>query len=339
MYKDIEKIKQLLSNPIQQDGTYEVYQLEQKLANHYDKNYCLLMSNASMALLTCFKAASIYNEHIIAPAFGWSGSIAAPLHLNNKISLAAVDERYCLDPSKIETLISPNTKAILSIDTGGYAADSKRISELAKAEGLLYISDSAESLGAKRDGKAAGAFADVVIVSFTNGKTINAGEMGALITNEEWLFNEAVKLSQHPHRQKKVLGITEWYPFSPFNTRVHPLAAIIGNAEFDKLDTIVKERRDKALEVLKHLTSQSVVRPFDLCEEESTFFELFLKGIVTQSVYDKCDKDNFWYLDNDLSNYNLIALTKKYYSSSFLKSNAVDLEEQIRNLIKIQFDW
>ncbi len=278
MFSRTEIIEELLSNSIQHDGTFEVYQLEQKLAKYYDKKYCLLMCNASMVLHTCLQAASIFNEHVIAPAFGWAGSIASALYFKNQISLGFVDDRFCLDHNSLKDLLRANTKAVISIDTGGYAADSKSISEFTKENGLLYISDSAESLGARRDNKAAGAFADVVVVSFTNGKTINTGEMGALVTDEEWIYNEAIRLTQHPHRQKKVFGNLEWYPFTPLNTRVHPLAAIIGNLEFDTLSDKINYRKSKAVEIINYLISQGVINCSGLSEDENAFFEFFTKN-------------------------------------------------------------
>lgn len=339
MFKNIQNIKSLLANPIQQDGTFEVFQLEQKLAQYYKKKYCLLMSNATTALYSYALAGAITDGHIIAPAFGWSGSIAPFLHFSNKISFAGIDENYCLDPQKLKELILPNTIAIISIDTGGYAANSKEIAQIAQKNGLLYISDSAESLGANRDNKPAGAFADAIIVSFTIGKTINAGEMGAILTNDKNIYEKIVQLTQHPHRQKKEFGTSNWYPFSPLNGRVHPLAAIMANQEFDSLDKTLSARRTKALKIIEELVDNGTINYKKLIAEHTTFFEYYSESKVNIELFHKCNADSFWYLDNNLSGYNLIDLTQRYFNKAIVHSNLQEDRKQFDKLIKIQFNW
>jgi len=339
MFNPIEDIRKLLSNPIQHDGTFEVFQLEQKLSLYYDKEYCLLMSNASMALYSCILCTDLEKKHVIAPAFGWSGSIASLLHFENRISFAEVDQDYCLDPHSIEELLLPDTEAIISIDTGGAAADSKRIADIAKAHGLLYISDSAESLGACRDDLPAGAFADVLVVSFTNGKTINTGEMGALLTNEKWIYEKIVKYTQHPHRQKKVVGPTNWYPFSPLNSRVHPISAIVANSEFEMLERIMALRLKNALHVIEELVQEGTICQSQFVASRTTFFEYFAKKSKSENQYRKCDSSHDWFIHDDLTCYNLYDLTRLFYEKSVVTTNAIDLKSRIDNTLKIQFNW
>ena len=276
MYSTISNIFQPFQNgdiaEMQLNGTYSVYMLEKKLASYYHKKYCLLLSNATMGLYATALFLSSKQFHFIAPAFGWSGSIAGMLHFGNSVSFADVDDSFCLDPNKIEDLILPETKVIISIDSGGKACDSKTISEVAKSHNLLYISDSAESLGALRDNIPAGAFADIIIVSFTAGKTINAGEMGAVLTDDSEIYKELIMLTQHSHRQKKVLGTTNWYPFSPLNGRVHPLSAIYVDKKFDDLNKIITRRQNKAMQIISNLNISNIIELPNFIKKESTFF-------------------------------------------------------------------
>ncbi len=325
---------------IQLDGTFNVHRLERQLAAFYNKEYCLLLCNATMGLFATALMLSKSNFHFIAPAFGWSGSISGMLHFGNTISFVDVDERFCMDPNKIEELILPDTKVIISIDSGGNACDSKAIAEIAKSNKLLYISDSAESLGALRDNKPAGAFADVVILSFTSGKTINAGEMGAVLTNNKEFYSELIRLTQHPYRQKKVLGVLNWFPFSPLNGRVHPTAAISGDSEFKNLTKIVSQRQIKALNIIKDLNEKGLISNPSFPFMESTFFEYY--GFSTPDItssFDKYSNTNEWYIDRDLSNLNLFEQTQKFYPNSFIDHNSDFLSENNRKMAKIQFNW
>lgn len=216
------------------DGTQDVYELENKLAKYYGKKYCLLLSNATTALYSLGVALELKKSHIITTPFGWSGSIAPFIQLENSFSFGSIDDNYCLDSNSIELLIEQNTKAVISIDVGGNASDSLKISKIAKKNNLVYISDSAQSLGAIKGSKPAGSYADFIITSFTLGKTVSAGEGGAIITDDVKIYKKLIWLTQHPHRQKKTFGISEFNPFTPFNGRIHPFAAVLANQEFNK---------------------------------------------------------------------------------------------------------
>ena len=343
MYKSLnilQTINKKSKEPIQLDGTFSVYRLEKKIASFYHKEYCLLLCNATMGLYATALSISKTNIHFIAPAFGWSGSISGMLHLGNTVSFVDVDERFCMDPNKIEELILPETKAIISIDSGGNACDSKAIAEIANSNELLYISDSAESLGAIRDNLPAGSFADVVIVSFTSGKTINAGEMGAVLTNNQEIYNELIRLTQHPYRQKKVLGSTNWFPFSPLNGRVHPLAAIYADNEFENLNNIVSKRQKKALKIVNNLNEKGIISNPKFPYVESAFFEYYGFSISdTISSFDKCSNANEWYIERDLSYLNLIEQTQKFYPANFIDHNSELLSNDNGKMAKIHFNW
>ncbi|QQS30004.1 MAG: aminotransferase class V-fold PLP-dependent enzyme [Sphingobacteriales bacterium] len=325
---------------IQLDGTFDVYALEQKLANYYGKKHCLLTSSATMAIYAISIACSLKEKHIIVPSFGWSGSIAPFLHFGNKLSFAGVDDRFCISPDKIQELITPATKAIFSIDTGGNACDSLAISNIAKANGLLYISDSAESVGAIRDNMPAGSFADCIVLSGTSGKTLNAGEMGAILTDDRILYEKLLLLSQHPHRQKKELGSSNWNPFTPLNCRVNPLAAIKANQAFDMLHSIVKNQQTTAIGIIMQLSSDNIVSCFSFKPEESTFFEYYGYSSIDNigRIYDKCEATSIWYISESLSQMNLLELTKKHFPKLVSNKRPIT-NDYLKNLVKVQFNF
>lgn len=333
------KIDEILTSGSQIDGTLEVFELESKLASYYGKKHCILMSNATVALFSCLISSEIVDSHVIVPSFGWPGSIGSLLHFDNRLSFVDIEKNYCIDSSKIEALIRPETKAILSIDTGGSACDSDAISKIAQANGLIYISDSAESLGAYRNGSPAGAFADVIIISFTKGKTINAGEMGAVLMDDTELFEGLIRLTQHPHRQKKVFGANNWFPFSPLNTRVHPFAAYIVNRQFKDIEQIISIRKNQGKGIIAELSRTGIIIDSDPLSD-STYFEYFCKkGNAFEVVPSKCSTTHQWYIEPDVRSYNLIELTQKFKPENYVEDNAEYVNEIIDSTLKIQFQW
>ena len=59
-----------------------------------------------------------------------------------------------LDPSRVEALITPRTKAILPVDYGGHPADLDAFLEIAERRGLTIIEDACHALGAEFRGRA-----------------------------------------------------------------------------------------------------------------------------------------------------------------------------------------
>lgn len=106
----------------------------------------------------------------------------------------------------MSTSLTPGTKAVLSVDYNGTPADSKTIKDFCSTNNLIYISDSAQSFGAFRDNKPGGYFADYIVLSFGPGKSLFGGEGGAILTDDENIYEKIIWLTQHPLRQKKTFG-------------------------------------------------------------------------------------------------------------------------------------
>lgn len=259
------------------DGTQDVHELEQKLAKFYGKKHCLLFSSATTALFAIAIALEIKESHIIAPPLSWGGTVSPFLLFNNQISFSGVDEDLCLEASTLEKLLVNDTKALISVDFGGTAANSKCIKEFCKENGLYYISDSSQSLGAFRDNCPAGAFSDAIVTSFTHGKTLFGGEGGAVITNDEELYEKLIFISQHPNRQKKVFGLSNYNVFAPVNGRVHPITAFFVNQRFDILLSDLGQRQQAYDRFAKGLVAREVISPFWRSKsfDYSTYFDFY----------------------------------------------------------------
>ncbi len=97
------------------------------------------------------------------------------------------NQRYLIDPDKIEAAITPQTKAIIIQHTFGASADLEKIIPIARKHNLLIVEDCAHSLGASHNGKLLGTFGDVAIFSFGSDKVISGVRGGMVITNNPTL--------------------------------------------------------------------------------------------------------------------------------------------------------
>lgn len=105
---------------------------------------------------------------------------------------------FNLDPNKVQSAISPRTKAILPVHLYGHPADMDPLIAVSKAAGLKVVEDAAQSHGAAYKGNVVGSFGAVSVFSFYPGKNLGAcGEGGALVTDDPELAARARSLRNH----------------------------------------------------------------------------------------------------------------------------------------------
>lgn len=96
-----------------------------------------------------------------------------------------------IDETKIESAITPRTKAIVVVHYGGVACEMDSIMELARSRNLLVIEDAAQAIMATYKGRQLGTIGDLGCFSFHETKNIISGEGGALLVNRRDMVDRA----------------------------------------------------------------------------------------------------------------------------------------------------
>ena len=89
-----------------------------------------------------------------------------------------------LDETKLETLITPRTKAIVPVHYAGVGCEMDAIIEIADRQEIAVVEDSAHGLFGKYKGRWLGTFGQMATQSFHETKNITCGEGGALLVND-----------------------------------------------------------------------------------------------------------------------------------------------------------
>lgn len=261
-------------------GTGAVAKLERKIAAYYGMKHALCVANATTGLFAIALALNLKNAEFITTPYTYGASLASWLMLGNRAVFADIDaQTLTLNPEKIKNLIAKKTKAILTVDIFGNPSDISALRKIADNFGIPLIADCAQSLGAKRNDFPAGYLADALVVSFTSGKTLFAGEGGAVITNNTKLYERLLFYSQHPFRQKREIGLGISNEFA-FNARIHPLAAIWANADCENALTKLKTYQTECLEILAYLNKSGLIQPARFSEKD--ILPSFLRLTVEQ---------------------------------------------------------
>lgn len=167
------------------DGTF-VNRFETEFAAFQGARYGIACVNGTMALSVALKAVGIGpGDEVLVPPYTFIATASAALMIGAVPVFVDVDlETLLIDPALIDAAVGPRTKAIIPVHHAGSPVDMDGVMAAARRHGLRVIEDAAQAHGAAWRGRPVGAIGDVGTFSFQSSKAINAGEGGAMVTND-----------------------------------------------------------------------------------------------------------------------------------------------------------
>ena len=225
-------------------GGSEVQSLEEMWCEFYNCKYAVSVNSATSGLYAAVGALGIgYGDEVIVSPYTMSACAIAPMIYGAIPVFADVEiETGCIDPESIKKLISPRTKAIIVVHQFGIPADMDSIMKLANAYNIKIIEDCAQAHGAKYRDKFAGTIGEIGVFSLNVNKTIQTGEGGVCITDNEELRYRLALIRNHgeavvgPAKYENITNI------AGFNYRLTELQAAIAKEQLKKLKKLNKIR-------------------------------------------------------------------------------------------------
>ena len=107
------------------------------------------------------------------------------------------DSDLLVSAETIRPHITSRTKAIIVVHLYGQMCDMKNIHSEFSQLGIRILEDCAHSFESNRDQYSPGAYSDAAVFSFYATKNITCGEGGAIITNDDALYNEITQRILH----------------------------------------------------------------------------------------------------------------------------------------------
>jgi dTDP-4-amino-4,6-dideoxygalactose transaminase len=190
-------------------------------------------------------------DEVIVPAFTWIATANVVEHLGAKVVFCDIDlETFNLDVAKLESLLTPKTKAVLPVHLFGMAADMQAINAFAKANKLWVVEDAACGFGSRYHGQHVGTLGDTGVFSFHPRKAITTGEGGMVTTQDDELAAKLRRLRDHGAAMSDLqrhLGARPYlladHPDAGYNQRMTDLQAALGSAQMDRASNIIQERQ------------------------------------------------------------------------------------------------
>ena len=201
------------------------------------------------------------DDEVITPVFTCTATNLPLLYEGAKPVFADIDPNTLnINIEDIEHRITKKTKAIVSVDYGGIPSNYEKLRAICNAYDLTFISDAAQSLGTKYQGKSICEFADLTNYSFQAIKTITTADGGMITMKDEKLYEQAKRLRWFGiDRGAKQKGIWE-NDISEigFKYQMTDLSASLGIAALNDLEVLVNHRRSLLNEYVNQINHPNI---------------------------------------------------------------------------------
>ncbi len=218
-----------------------IARFEEAFAERVGARHAAAVSSGTAGLHLCARLAGLGpGDEAITSPFSFVASANCVMYEGATPVFADVDARtLTLDPAAVEAAVTPRTKAIVAVDIFGYPCELDSLRKVAERHGLALFDDACEALGAEYRGRPVGAQGVPAVFAFYPNKQMTTGEGGMVTTDSEEEWRLLKSLSNQGRADSG--GWLEHARFG-FNYRLDDLAAAIGVAQLEKLDTILALR-------------------------------------------------------------------------------------------------
>jgi dTDP-4-amino-4,6-dideoxygalactose transaminase len=176
----------------------EVRAFEEEFTEWVGVKYCVALSSGTAALmtgLTALKHDGVKNNaRVLIPALTFVATANAVKLCGMKPVFGDVDPlTMCLLPECVTSGID----IIMPVHLFGYMADMRKLKREASRISAVIVEDACEAHGSIYQGNKAGTFGKWAAFSFYIAHTIQAGELGALVTNDKKIATLARSIKAH----------------------------------------------------------------------------------------------------------------------------------------------
>jgi L-glutamine:2-deoxy-scyllo-inosose/3-amino-2,3-dideoxy-scyllo-inosose aminotransferase len=165
-------------------------QFRREFAEFTTRGWCVEVDHGTSALVTAFEALGVGpGDEVIVPVLTWVACASAVLQVGAvPVFVDADPDTLCMDVAHVEASVTERTVCVLVVHLNSSAVDMDAVMALAARRGLRVVEDCAQAHGAQwASGRMIGTHGDVAVYSFQNGKSLTAGEGGAVVGDDDEL--------------------------------------------------------------------------------------------------------------------------------------------------------
>ncbi len=238
----------------------EVEAFESEFAGSCGSKHAIAVCNGTAALHLAMLALGIGSgDEVIQPAINFVAAANVTIAAGATPIFADITslEEPRVDPERVQELVTPRTKAVVTMHYGGYLTGIDEILGICARNHLGLIEDACHAVGASYsglqasalDGRAAGSLGDIGCFSFFSNKNLAVGEGGMITTSNDGFAEKARLLRSHGmttltwdrHR-----GHASSYDVlcHGYNYRLDEIRAALGRVQLRKLEANNRRREE-----------------------------------------------------------------------------------------------
>jgi perosamine synthetase len=221
-------------------GGARVQALEAAFRERFGSKHAIAINSATSGLHCAVQATGIGpGDEVIVPPYTMSASATVILFTGAIPVFADIeDSTFCLDPVAVEAAITPRTRGIMAVNLFGHPARLGELQAIAKRYSLFLVEDNAQAPGATFEGRPTGTIGDAGVFSFNRHKTIQCGEGGILLTDDDKIARKAALARNHGEVVVDGMGLDDIVNTVGLNYRMTEMEAAVARVQFGKLDAL-----------------------------------------------------------------------------------------------------
>jgi len=254
----------------------EVSAFESEYADYIGVRNCVACANGLDALWLILRAYMEMGvmepgDEVLVPANTYIATILAIT--DNGLKPVLVEPKWEtleIDEDLIEGMITPRTKALVTVHLYGRLSWSGRMAEICRRHGLKLIEDNAQAQGCETlNGRRTGSLGDAAGHSFYPGKNLGAlGDAGAVTTDDGILADVIRALANYGSGEKYV------FRYKGRNSRMDEIQAAILRVKLAHLDEDNAARKRIAARYFEGIKNHLISMP-ELLPEQSNVWHQF----------------------------------------------------------------
>jgi len=231
---------------------------EQELAAYCGVGHGVGVNSGTDALVLALRALDLRpGDEVITTANTAIPTVSAIVTAGATPRFVDIDPHtYLMDTGRLDAAVTPRTRCIIPVHLFGQCADMEVVQAIADRHRLAVIEDCAQSTGAERHGRRAGAMSLMSAFSFYPTKILGAyGDGGMVLTQDDAL---AARL-----RRLRMYGIEQAYYAEEhgYNSRLDELHAEILRRKLRRIEGYIERRQELARRYDEQLRASDLILP------------------------------------------------------------------------------
>ncbi|MEE9603343.1 MAG: UDP-4-amino-4,6-dideoxy-N-acetyl-beta-L-altrosamine transaminase [Thermoguttaceae bacterium] len=288
--RDIAAVSEVLRSDWLTTGPM-VAAFEKALADLAGVAHAVAVSNGTAALHAAMYCLGVGpGDEVLVPAMTFAATANCIAFLGGTPVFVDVDsETLLIDSERLESRITPKTKAIIAVDYAGQPCDYDLLRSIAQRHSLRLVDDASHAIGGTYKSRPVGSLAALSTFSFHPVKHVAMGEGGAIATDDAELSRRMRMFRHHGididsrGREENGYWFYEMLELG-FNYHVSDIQCALGISQLAKLSESVARRQAIAAKYDAALADMPAVTPLAVREQVSHAYHLYVVRLELEQL-------------------------------------------------------